>query len=256
MARIFITGSPDGLGQMAARNLIKEGHQVVLHARNEKRIHDALAALPGAETAIAADLSSVKETIQLAEKINSLGAFDAIIHNAAMGYREPKRKVTVDGLPDVFAVNSMAPYLLTALINKPKRLIYLSSGLHTQGDTSLQDITWEKRHWNGFQAYSDSKLHDLILSQAVARLWPDVYSNAVEPGWVATKMGGQSAPDNLEEGAITQCWLAVSSDSNALVTGNYFYHQRMKNFLAAAADMQVQDRFFELCAALSGVHLK
>jgi NAD(P)-dependent dehydrogenase (short-subunit alcohol dehydrogenase family) len=253
MARIFITGSADGLGQMAAQELISKGHQVVLHARSEKRVKDALLSSPGAEDAVSGDLSSIEETIKLAQKVNGLGTFDTIVHNAGVGYREPVRKATVDGLPEVFAVNSLAPYLLTALIIKPLRLIYLSSGLHTSGHPSLFDLTWEKRPWNGFQAYSDSKLHDLILSQAIARLWPDVYSNAIDPGWVATKMGGPGAPGNLEEGYKTQCWLAVSDDKQALVSGQYFYHKSPKNFLNAASSKQTQDDFLEACLKITGV---
>src|SRR5437763_2429482 len=126
MARVFITGSADGLGLMAARLMVADGHQVVLHARNDKRAKEALAAVPGAESAIAGDLSSIAECRQIAEEVNTLGAFDAVIHNAGVGYREPRRIATVDGLPQVFAVNTLAPYILTALIRKPKRLVYLS----------------------------------------------------------------------------------------------------------------------------------
>ena len=253
MSRIFITGAADGLGQMAAKLLVADGHQVVLHARNTTRAKQALAAAPGAETALAADLSSIAETKALANEVNQLGAFDAIIHNAGIGYREPHRNATKDGLPEVFAVNSLSTYILTCLINRPKRLIYTSSGLHRQGDPSLKDLTWEKRAWRGYQAYSDSKLHDVILAFAVARLWPDVYSNALEPGWVATKMGGAGAPDSLEDGPKTQVWLAISTDKQALTTGKYFYHQSQRPYLPAAADTHIQDRFLAACAEFSGV---
>src|SRR5206468_462806 len=138
MARIFVTGSADGLGKMAARLMVKDGHRVVLHARNEKRAKEALAAVPGSETAVAGDL------------------------------------------------------------------------------------TWSARPWSGSSAYADSKLHDLILAFAVARKWPDVLSNALEPGWVATKMGGPGAPDDLDAGAETQVWLATSNDPEAMVSGEYF----------------------------------
>jgi len=253
MARIFITGSADGLGQMAAKILVGQGHQVVLHARNEKRGLEAMAAVPGAEDVLSADLSVIAEMKKLAKDVNALGAFDAIIHNAALGYQEQGRGNTPDGLPPVFAVNSLAPYILTCLIKPPKRLVYMSSGLHTQGDASLKDLSWKERRWSGYAAYADSKLHDLILSMAIARQWPDVLSNAVEPGWVATKMGGPNAPDDLEKGAETQAWLAVSEGEAAKVSGRYFYHQREKAFLKSASGEEMQERFLTACEAISGV---
>jgi NAD(P)-dependent dehydrogenase (short-subunit alcohol dehydrogenase family) len=253
MSRIFITGSADGLGQLAAKLLVADGHQVVLHARNAARAKEAHKAVPGAETALAADLSSIKETKDLADQVNRLGVFDAVIHNAGVGYREPRRKATADGLPEVFAVNSLSTYILTCLIARPKRLIYTSSGLHRQGDPSLKDLDWKARPWSGYQAYSDSKLHDVILAFAVARLWPDVHSNAMEPGWVATKMGGPGAPDSLEEGPKTQVWLAVSNGKEAQVTGKYFYHKAPRAYLPAAADHQTQNHFLTACAEFSGV---
>jgi len=254
MARIFITGSADGLGMMAARLLVSDGHQVVLHGRNEKRANDALTAVPGAETAVSGDLSDIKETINLAEKVNNLGYFDAVIHNAAVGYQEP-RIITKSGLPHVFAINSLAPYLLTCLINRPKRLIYISSGLHNEGDASLKDLAWKNRPWNGFNAYSDSKLHNVILAFTVARRWADVYANALEPGWVATKMGGSTAPDSLAEAPVTQAWLAVSNEPQALVSGQYFYHKSLRKFNPAAADIDKQNLFLDECERITGISL-
>jgi NAD(P)-dependent dehydrogenase (short-subunit alcohol dehydrogenase family) len=253
MARILITGSADGLGRMAASKLVEQGHRVVLHARNEKRGREAMAVVPEAETVLHADLSVITEMKKLAADVNALGPFDAVIHNAALGYQEQGRGDTPDGLPPLFAVNSLAPYVLTSLMNRPKRLIYMSSGLHTQGDTSLKDLAWNERRWSGYAAYSDSKLHDLILAFAVARYWLDVMSNAVEPGWVATKMGGPNAPDNLDKGAETQAWLAVSEEEITRVSGRYFYHQREKSFSKAAADVETQERFLAACEAMSGV---
>src|ERR1700739_4329529 len=207
MARVFITGSSDGLGRMAAQLLIEQGHSVVLHARNEHRGQEAMSAVPGAETVVGGDLSSVRETRKIAERVNALGSFDAVIHNAGVGYREPRLVATEGGLSTVFTVNTLAPYILTSLIHRPKRLVYVSSGLHQSGDTSLNDLAWEKRQWQPQQAYSDTKLHDVLLAFAVARHWRDIFSNALEPGWVATKMGGPSATDNLNEGHRTQAWL-------------------------------------------------
>jgi NAD(P)-dependent dehydrogenase (short-subunit alcohol dehydrogenase family) len=255
MARVFITGSSDGLGQMAAQLLIEQGHQVVLHARSEARAQQAIAAVPGAEAVVIGDLASIAQTRSLADQINALGKFDAVIHNAAVGYREPRRIATEDGLSHVFAVNTLAPYILTALIPKPGRLVYLSSGLHRSGDASLDDLTWEKRRWHGQQAYSDTKLHDVLLAFAIARRWPTVLSNALEPGWVATKMGGSSAPDNLDEGPRTQVWLAASDDPAAKVTGEYFYHMKLRAPNPAARDVERQEKLLEACRKFSGVDL-
>jgi NAD(P)-dependent dehydrogenase (short-subunit alcohol dehydrogenase family) len=253
MAKIFITGSADGLGQMAAKLLIKDGHKVVLHARTEKRAANALVSVPGAEAVVSGDLSDITETKKIAEKVNQMGLFDAVIHNAGVGYQEPRRINTKDGLPYVFAVNSLAPYILTCLIERPQRLIYLSSGLHRDGDASLKDLLWQQRSWSGFKAYADSKFHDVVLAFAVARKWPDVFSNALEPGWVATKMGGPGAPDSLEEGPKTQVWLAVSNDKAAMVSGKYFYHQRERQFHAAAKDVKIQELFLKQCEEISGI---
>src|SRR5579872_3091753 len=247
MARVFITGSSDGLGCMAARLLVEQGHIVVLHARNEQRGGQALAAVAGAQKVVIGDLSSIAQTLSVAVQVNALGRFDAVIHNAGVGYKEPHRIATEDGLPHVFAVNTLAPYILTALIHRPKRLVYLSSGLHQNGDASLEDLAWEHRAWQGTQAYSDTKLHDVLLAFAVARRWPDVLSNALEPGWVPTKMGGARAPDDLDQGHRTQVWLATSDDPAATVTGEYFYHQKLRAPNPAARDPQRQEKLLEAC---------
>jgi NAD(P)-dependent dehydrogenase (short-subunit alcohol dehydrogenase family) len=238
MAKIFITGSTDGLGLMAAKLLIEQGHEVVLHARNDERKKSLLKKFPAASKILVADLSIVAEIKKLAEDVNAIGTFDAIIHNAGV-YRESDRMI--------FVVNSLAPYILTSLIYKPKRLIYMSSGMHIYGDPKLDGL--ENSRCN----YSDSKLHDVILTMAVARKWPDVFSNAVNPGWVPTKMGGSGAPDDLEQGAETQAWLAVSDDNAAKVSGRYFHHKKEKRFLPAASEEVVQDKFLAICEKISGV---
>ena len=236
MARVFITGSADGLGQLAAKSLINQGHDVVLHARNAQRGKRALENNRGAANVLIADLSNIDETKELAAKVNALGNFDAVIHNAGV-YQVPNELI--------FSVNTLAPYILTCLIQKPKRIIYLSSGMHHQGSPNMEKNSY---------TYSDSKLHDLILSMTVSRYWADVYSNAVDPGWVPTRMGGDGAPDNLEKGYETQVWLAVSNDKEAKVSGRYFHHKRQDDYLPVANDVKVQEKFVTMCEQVTGIH--
>lgn len=255
MARILITGSSDGLGRMAARLLVEEGHEVVLHARDAARARTASGAVPGAAAVLTGDLASIAQTRRLAEAANARAPFDAVIHNAAVGFRERQRIVTEDGLPHVFAINTLAPYILTALIERPRRLVYVSSELHRRGDAGLGDILWERRPWRGNAAYSDTKLHDVLLAFAIARRWPGTLSNALEPGWVPTKMGGPRATGDLDAAHRTQAWLAVSDDPAATVTGQYFYHKQPRKPHGATGAPELQDRLLAECRRLSGVDL-
>jgi NAD(P)-dependent dehydrogenase (short-subunit alcohol dehydrogenase family) len=237
---------------MEARMLVAQGHEVVVHGRNRQRAKDALSKVPGASAAVVGDLSLIEETKSLADQVNGLGRFDAVIHNAGV-YGEPHCNLTRDGLPEIFEVNSLAPYILTCLIKRPKRLIYTSSGLHRGGDASLKDIEWKSRRCSVSSAYADSKLQIIILAFAVARKWPDVFSNAMDPGWAATKMGGPGAPVSVEEGSRTQVWLAVGPEREVLVSGRYFHHLRQGSVHPAAADPAVQETYLSECGRLSGV---
>jgi NAD(P)-dependent dehydrogenase (short-subunit alcohol dehydrogenase family) len=252
MSRIFISGSSAGLGLMAGELLIDKGHQVVLHARNAARADDARRALPKAEAVVEGDLDTIAGAKAVAARVNELGRFDAVIHNAAVGYREGHR-VTADGLPHVFAINTLSAYILTALVARPHRLVYLSSGMHHHADANLDDILWQKRRWNGSSAYAESKLHDAMLAFAVARRWPDVSANSLEPGWVPTKMGGPGAPDDMDQAHITQAWLAAGEEPKTKVTGRYFYHLSPLAPNPQAKDAALQDRLIAICAELSGV---
>ena len=252
MSKVLITGSADGLGRLAAQQLVEGGHDVVLHARDRRRADDAMKATPGASDVLIGDLASIAATRALADAANAVGRFDAVIHNAAVGYRGP-RVETVDGLAHVFAINVLAPYLLTVLMTGPDRFVYLTSGMHRGGDPDLSDLQWTRRRWSGTQAYADSKLFDVVLALAVARRRPGVLSNAVEPGWVPTKMGGPGAPDDLELGADTQAWLATSSDPGATVTGRCFHHRREVAPAPVAMRVELQDGLLDACAGLTGV---
>lgn len=254
MSRIFVSGSATGLGLMAAELLVQQGHKVVLHARNANRAGDSWRALPQAEAVVVGDLETIADTKDVAAQVNALGHFDAVIHNAAVGYREEYR-LTSDGLPHVFAINTLSAYMLTALIERPRRLVYLSSGMHHHAQANLDDILWRKRRWSGSEAYAESKLHDAMLAFAIARRWPDVYVNSLEPGWVPTKMGGPGAPDDMDQAHRTQAWLAAGDDPEADVTGEYFYHLKRIAANPRAREPALQDRLIHICAELSGVVL-
>jgi NAD(P)-dependent dehydrogenase (short-subunit alcohol dehydrogenase family) len=254
MARVFITGSSDGLGLMVGRFLADQGHRVVLHARNDARAADAKKAAPKAEAVVIGDLATIAAAKDVARQVNALGPFDAVIHNAAVGFREAHR-VTSDGLPHVFAINTLAPYVMTGLIEKPKRLVYLSSRMHDRASAHLNDILWRKRRWDGSSAYAEGKLHDVMLAFAVARLWSDVLSNALTPGWVPTKMGGAGAPDDMEQAHLTQAWLATSDDPAARTTAGYFYHLKRREPNPEARDVALQDKLLDICREISGVDL-
>jgi NAD(P)-dependent dehydrogenase (short-subunit alcohol dehydrogenase family) len=254
VSHIFITGSTDGLGRAAAGVLIGEGHDVVPHARTRERAAPLSDLAPDAAGVVIGDLSSAAETQDVAAAVNGIGRMDAVIHNAGV-FLGPSRSATADGHAKTLAVNAVAPYLLTALIDRPDRLIYLSSGLHYAGAGSLRDIDWTGRRWNAVQAYSESKLQVTALALTVARAWPEVLSNAVDPGRVPTKMGGPTAPDDLELGYLTQTWLAVSNDAAATVSGGYWYHRQRQQPAAEAHDPAFQDQLMDRLAALTGVAL-
>jgi len=254
MARIFITGSTDGLGRAAAQALIEKGHDVVLHARSPERAAALDELAPRSAGVVIGDLSSATDTRHVAEQVNAIGRMDAVIHNAG-AYSTKGRSPTAEGHPTIIAVNALAPYLLTALMERPRRLVYLSSGMHRGGSSALRDIDWSERRWNASQAYSDSKLYVTALAFAIARCWPDVLSNAVDPGWVATKMGGPGAPDDFDEGYLTQTWLAVSNDSAAMVSGRYWHHRRPRTPAEDVSNPRFQDQLSAKLAEMTGVSL-
>ncbi|CAL75796.1 Putative short chain dehydrogenase [Bradyrhizobium sp. ORS 278] len=254
MAIVFITGSTDGLGRAAAQSLLDRGHRVVLHARTADRAA-ALGELGSRAAGIAlGNLGSATETRRIAEQVNAMGRMDAIIHNAGV-YSQPDRGATPEGHAITFAVNTLAPYMLTALIKRPVRLVYLSSGLHRGGEGSLADLDWTKRPWDSGKAYAETKLHVVALAFALARRWPGVLSNAVDPGWVRTRMGGAGAPVDIDTGQQTQSWLAVSDDPEALLSGRYWHQLRQQEPAREATEPAFQDALIARLADLTGVAL-
>ncbi|HDS1530768.1 TPA: SDR family NAD(P)-dependent oxidoreductase [Stenotrophomonas maltophilia] len=241
-ARVFITGSADGLGHAAAKTLLAQGHEVLVHVRSQARMSAVKELVDRGAVATIGDLSDLAQVRDLARQVNAIGPMDAVIHNAGI----------LNG-DQVLVVNVVAPYLLTALIQRPKRLIYLSSSMHRGGRASLGGMDWTGRTSTG--SYSDSKLFVTTLAAAVARLWPEVLSNAVDPGWVPTRMGGAGAPDDLRLGHLTQEWLATSVEPEALTSGGYWHHQKREQPHPAVSDTRFQDLLLADLARATGTKL-
>jgi len=254
MASVFVTGSSDGIGLESVRQLLAQGHRVVGHARSAARAEDLRAGAPGVADVVVGDLTSLAETKALAAAADAAGPFDAVIHNAGVGGGAP-RTTTADGLERIFQVNTVAPYVLTALMAAPARLVYLTSGLQENGELTLEDLQWERREWDGMQAYSDSKLHDVMLAFAVARLWPGTLTTAVDPGWIKTRLGGPHAWDEVDDGAATQVWLATSDEPGARVTGEYLKRFEVQTPHPVARDTAAQDALLAALATLTGIPL-
>ncbi len=240
MSHIVVTGATDGLGRITASRLLAADHTVVVHARRPDRLTGIDGLLRRGAVGVTGDLADSAQTIELADQINQLGRPDAVIHNAGVN--------TGRGL---LQVNVLAPYLLTALVHAPARLIYLSSSMHAGG--SAQQGLRALRGEDGARAsYGDTKLLLTTLAAAVARRWPDVLSNAVDPGWVPTRMGGPGAPDDLELGAATQTWLATSDDPEAITSGGYWHHQRVTRPHPSVNDHAFQDELLQALADATG----
>ncbi|MER7378027.1 SDR family NAD(P)-dependent oxidoreductase [Streptomyces lanatus] len=241
MSRILVTGSADGLGRAAADELLSTGHEVVVHARNEERAAAVQDLVDRGADIVLGDFTDRDAVRHIAAELSDAAPLDAVIHNAG-----------VWSGPAVMPVNIIAPYLLTALLPGPSRLVYLSSGSHYQGRASLDGVDWRGDKPG---SYADSKLFVTTLTATVARLRPGVLSNAVDPGWVPTRMGGPGAPDDLELGHRTQTWLASTDAPQALTSGGYWYHRQRQRPHAAVHNENFQDRLLRVLGEETGVLL-
>ena len=236
MALILVTGASAGLGRNTANALAEAGHDVVSHVRNPTRLA-ALTHTVRWKGIVTGNLADPDEIRAVAQQAAEFGRFDTVIHNAD----------TMD-LPEAITVNIVAPYLLTALLDKPARLIYLSSSMHRTGSTDLRRLA------AGTASYDDTKLWVTTLALALAFRWTATSSHAVDPGWVPTCMGGASAPDDLKAGHQTQAWLATQRDLSP-PTGGYWYHQQAQRPHPATQDEDFQTRLIEVLEDHTGVPL-
>jgi NAD(P)-dependent dehydrogenase (short-subunit alcohol dehydrogenase family) len=242
MAKIFITGSADGLGKAAAETLLSEGHQVVVHVRSEQRAAAVKELLDKGARLVIGDLSDLQQTKEIATQVNRLGRMDGVIHNAGIYSGN-----------SVMPVNIVAPFVLTALITRPDRLVYLSSGMHLGGHPNLEKIDFTGKTASG--SYSDSKLFVTAFAAAIARMWKNVVSSSVNPGWVPTKMGGAGAPDDLRLGHLTQEWLVTSHDPKALESGGYWFHQHRQKPHPASQDVTFQNELISKLERVTDIML-
>lgn len=249
MARIIVTGSADGIGALAAKQLTSRGHEVYLHARSASRAKDAMQNCPKAQKCFVADLSSLSEAKKFAEEINGLGSVDCIVHNAGVMHGVSGKKAAEGDYGLLFATNTLAPYVLTSLVaGRSKRYVFLGSQLHSSGDGSLKNLSQ--------CGYGDSKLHDIMLAFAFSRHLQAQgveESNALDPGWVPTKMGGSGAPGDINKSVDTYVKLAEGVGA----TGEYWGPgaHRGQRYQAAAGDVDKQQKLLDELKQISGVDL-
>jgi len=246
---VLITGATSGIGRATALGLARMGAHLAITGRDRGRTEDAAreirAAGGGEVDVLVADLSSQSEVRRLAEEVlHSLSRIDVLINNVG-GYWDT-RHVTVDGLERTFALNHLAPFLLTNLLldklkqSAPARVVTVSSNAHAAGRIDFGDLQGE-RSYSGARAYSQSKLANILFSYELARRLPatSVTANALHPGLVNTSFGAED-PAGVQKllvpllrpfmksparGAATSIHLASAADLER-VTGRYFANSK------------------------------
>ncbi|HEU0188806.1 MAG TPA: SDR family NAD(P)-dependent oxidoreductase [Gallionella sp.] len=233
MKTILITGSTDGIGLETALQLALQGHELVLHGRNEEKVRRARniiqRAAPGAVLhtthADLADLAAVALMAQdLAARLTKL---DVLLNNA--GVYMTRRVVSKDGFEMTLAVNYLAHFLLTVLLlpllkkSPDPRVVTVSSIAHMRGRIDFDNLNGE-RHFDAYHAYANSKLADTLFANELARREPWLSSNSLHPGVIDTKLlhtGFNAKGDSVAVGARTSVYLANSSDVKG-ISGKYF----------------------------------
>ncbi len=251
MSTICLTGSTDGIGLAAARTLLARGERVIVHARSAERgqgVLDELAAA-GDAALVCGDLTRLSEVRDLARQIAEHGPLDALVHNAGVWIRDDTARVTADGFETTFAVNVLAPHLLTALLadSLTGRLLWLGSGMAASGRPKPSALGGAR---DPRQAYADSKACDLALAGAWGRRLPHVRSAAVDPGWVRTKLAGGSAPGEVEQGADGVVFCATEAD---LAAAPYWKDRRPEPVPGRLRDVALQDAVAAACDRLVGL---
>lgn len=263
---ILITGATDGIGRQTALELARMGHHILVHGRSETRGKQVVKEIqqasknPNVELVLA-DFASLDAVRKLAAHVNATyPRLDILINNAGMFAGE--RTLTTDGLETTFAVNHLAPFLLTNLLldrikdSAPARIVHVSSGTHHSGQIEWDNLQGEK-HYSGYEAYSRSKLANVLFAYALAeRLGgTNVTSNALHPGVIGTKLlrtGWGGSGNDLARGAETSVYVATAPELEH-VTGRYFDNKRETASSTASHDKKLQAQLWQVSAQLVGL---
>ena len=269
-----VTGATSGIGKAAAAALARQGAQVVLVGRDRGRAEAAATEIGAASTVPPkveiADLTSMDQVRALAGRLASLERIDVLINNAGLVLGE--RRVTQDGFEHVFAVNHLAPFLLTNLLlpkltgSAPARVVTVTSDAHSAASLDLDDPSLE-HGWNSWRSYANSKLANILFTRELARRLDGtgVTANCAHPGVVRTGFGRESRPLlrfgltlarpfllSPERGADTIVYLASSPDV-AGETGGYYVKRQRREPSAAARDDAAARKLWDISEKLTGL---
>ena len=273
---VLVTGATAGIGRATALGLATMGAHVAIIGRDRGRTDAAAAEIRaaggGQVDALVADLSSQSEVRRLADEVlQSHARIDVLVNNAG-GYWNT-RHVTVDGLERTFALNHLAPFLLTNLLldrlkhSAPARVVTVSSHAHAEGRIDFDDIQGE-RSYSGARAYNQSKLANVLFTYELARKLraTSVTANALHPGVVSTSFGAED-PSGVQrwfvpfmrpfmktpaQGAATSIHLASAPDLER-VTGCYFVNSKPKRSSKPSYDEATAARLWQVSADLVGL---
>ena len=247
MTTICLTGSTDGIGHVAARTLLEQGHRVLVHARSEARGRPVVDALPGDVDLVVADLASLRQVRALGERLRG-EPLDVLVHNAGVWVRGDAPAVTEDGFETTFGVNVLAPHLLTALVagHLSQRLLWLGSGMAGSGRLRPSALGGAREPR---QAYADSKAADVALALGWGRRL-GIPSAAVDPGWVRTKLASAGAPGDVASGADTVAWCCTDAP---LGEAPYWKDRRPTPVPGRLRDVGLQDAVLAACDRLAGL---